>query len=77
MAALATIQLIDVHVPAVDGRWLIVPGYTQPEAEARLVLDKLRLSLPDTSFSTTQPPLSPFRLHRGSGVSLFSRAAEG
>jgi hypothetical protein len=34
----------------VDGRWLILPRYTQPEAETRLVLDKLKLTLP------AQPP---------------------
>ena len=50
MEALATIQMIDVHIPTVDGRWLILPRYTQPEAEARLVLDKLKLALP------AQPP---------------------
>jgi len=50
MEALATIQMIDVHIPTVDGRWLILPRYTQPEAETRLVLDKLKLALP------AQPP---------------------
>jgi hypothetical protein len=42
--------MIDVHIPAIDGRWLILPRYTQPEAEARLVPDKLKLALP------AQPP---------------------
>jgi hypothetical protein len=50
MEALATIQMIDVYIPTVDGRWLILPRYTQPEAETRLVLDKLKLALP------AQPP---------------------
>lgn len=50
MEALATIQMIDVHIPTVDGRWLVLPRYTQPEAETRLVLDKLKLALP------AQPP---------------------
>jgi transposase len=50
LEALATIQMIDVHIPAIDGRWLILPRYTQPEAEARLVPDKLKLALP------AQPP---------------------
>jgi hypothetical protein len=50
MEALATIQMIDVHIPTVDGRWLILPRYTQPETETRLVLDKLKLALP------AQPP---------------------
>ena len=50
MDALATIQMIDVHIPTVDGRWLILPRYTQPEADARLILGKLKLALP------AQPP---------------------
>jgi len=50
MDALATIQMIDVHIPTVDGRWLILPRYTQPEADARLVIGKLKLALP------AQPP---------------------
>jgi hypothetical protein len=49
MDTLATIQMIDVHIPTVDGCWLILPQYAQPEAEARLVLDKLKLSLPAQS----------------------------
>lgn len=50
MSALANIQMIDVHIPTVDGRWLILPRYTQPERDAQLVLDKLKLDLP------AQPP---------------------
>jgi len=50
MEKLAAIQMIDVHIPVTDGRWLILPRYTQPEIDARIVLDKLRLTLP------TQPP---------------------
>ena len=46
MDKLAAIQMIDVHIPVVDGRWLILPRYTQPEAEVRILLDKLRLALP-------------------------------
>jgi transposase len=50
MEKLATIQMIDVHIPVTDGRWLILPRYTQPEMDAKIVLDKLRLTLP------SQPP---------------------
>ncbi len=50
MQKLAAIQMIDVHIPVTDGRWLILPRYTQPEIDAKIVLDKLRLTLP------TQPP---------------------
>ena len=47
---LAGIQMIDVWIPTVDGRWLNLPRYTQPEADTKLVLKKLNLELP------TQPP---------------------
>jgi transposase len=47
---LGTIQMIDVWVPAVDGRWLILPRYTQPDKDLQLLLDKLELELPP------QPP---------------------
>jgi transposase len=50
MEKLATIQMIDVWIPTVDGRWLILPRYTQPEKDTRLLLEKLKLGLP------TQPP---------------------
>jgi transposase len=47
---LASIQMIDVWIPTVDGRWLNLPRYTQPEADSKLVLKKLNLGLP------AQPP---------------------
>ena len=47
---LAAIQIIDVHLPTSDGRCLILPRYTQPEPEVKMVLEKLRLALP------AQPP---------------------
>ena len=47
---LAAIQMIDVLIPTVDGRCLILPRYTQPEPEAKIVLEKLHLALP------SQPP---------------------
>jgi transposase len=43
---LAAIQLIDAWIPTVDGRWLVLPRYTQPERDLQLLLDKLRLKLP-------------------------------
>src|SRR5664279_2791576 len=47
---LAAIQMIDVWVPTVDRRWLILPRYTQPEKDTLLLLPKLNLALP------SQPP---------------------
>lgn len=50
LQSLSGILMLDVHVPLVDGRELVMPRYTQPEAEHRLVLEKLGWDLPP------QPP---------------------
>ncbi len=47
---LATIQMLDVCFPTTDGRWLLMPRYTQPEPDQQLLLHRLKLSLPQ------QPP---------------------
>jgi len=44
------IQMVDVYVPTTDGRTLVLPRYTQPEPEHRVLLDLLGLKLP------AQPP---------------------
>jgi transposase len=50
LAKFKTLQMVDVHLPTTDGRELTLSRYTQPEAEHRMLLDQLRLSLPP------QPP---------------------
>lgn len=47
---LAAMQMLDVHLPTTDGRELILTRYTQPEPDQRLVLEQLKLTLPE------QPP---------------------
>ncbi len=39
-------QMLDVHIPTIDGRTCILTRYTQPEPELRLLLDQLHLHLP-------------------------------
>lgn len=51
----AAIQMVDVHLPTTDGRHLILPRYTQPDADQQLLLQRLKLTLPQ------QPPP---RIHR-------------
>jgi hypothetical protein len=46
----AAIQMVDVHLPTTDGRTLVLSRYTEPESEQQLLLDRLRLRLPE------QPP---------------------
>jgi transposase len=66
---LATIQMVEVWIPMVDGRWLVLPRHTQPEKDVQAALDQLQISLPGqppprvkgsptaASLSKTQPPL--------------------
>jgi transposase len=47
---LATIQMLDVSFPTTDGRTLVMPRYTEPDADQALLLHQLNLVLPQ------QPP---------------------
>ncbi len=47
---LMPMQMVDVRVPTTDGRVLILPRYTQPDSDQKLLLSRLKLTLPD------QPP---------------------
>jgi hypothetical protein len=49
IAKFAAMQMTDVHVPTTDGRELLLTRYTEPDAELRLLLDKLKLALPAQS----------------------------
>lgn len=50
LASLRSIRMVDVHLPTTDGRELIMPRFTEPEAPQRMILEKLGLTLP------AQPP---------------------
>ncbi|MDR1968941.1 MAG: IS1634 family transposase [Burkholderiaceae bacterium] len=54
-----TIQMVDVHLPTTDGRELVLSRYTQPEPDHRMLLDTLKLRLPE------QPPpkITPAHVH--------------
>src|SRR5664279_4287884 len=47
---LATIQMVEVWIPMVDGRWLVMPRHTQPEPDVQALLNQIRTTLP------SQPP---------------------
>ena len=50
LASLSAIQMLEVQVPTTDGRVLVMPRYTEPEARQQMILESLRLTLPP------QPP---------------------
>ncbi|HUB83313.1 MAG TPA: hypothetical protein VMB03_31145, partial [Bryobacteraceae bacterium] len=47
---MATIQMVEVWIPMMDGRWLVLPRHTQPEPDVQALLDQIRITLP------SQPP---------------------
>jgi hypothetical protein len=46
----AAMQMVDVHLPTTDGRILILTRYTEPDKDQKLLLQQLRMTLPE------QPP---------------------
>jgi transposase len=46
----AAVQMVDVRIPTTDGRELWLTRYTQPEPDLKLLLERLKLTLP------AQPP---------------------
>ena len=44
------VQMIDFHLPTTDQRTVILSRHTEPEPELRMLLDRMRLTLPP------QPP---------------------
>jgi transposase len=50
LAKFKTMQMVDVHIPTTDGRELMLSRYTQPEPEHRMLLQGMRMQLPE------QPP---------------------
>jgi hypothetical protein len=46
----AAVQMLDVHIPTTDHREVQLTRYTQPEPELKLLLERLKLTLP------AQPP---------------------
>jgi len=47
---LSTIQMVEVWIPLRDGRWLVLPRHTQPEADVQAWMEQIRITLPP------QPP---------------------
>jgi Transposase DDE domain len=47
---MAALQMVDVHLPTTDGQTIILPRYTEPEADQAILLQQLKLRLP------AQPP---------------------
>jgi hypothetical protein len=56
LQSLSAIQMLEVHIPIRDGRVLVMPRHTEPEPQQRLILDRLKLTL---------PPQPPPRIRQG------------
>jgi hypothetical protein len=60
----AAVQMIDVYVPTTDGRELSLTRYTQPEPELKLLIEKLKLTLP----AQAPPKITASELMRAAAV---------
>jgi hypothetical protein len=47
---LATIQMVEVWIPMLDGGWIVLPRHTQPEKDVQVLFEQTRITLP------SQPP---------------------
>ena len=52
----ATVQMIDVHLPTTDGREIVMARHTHPEKDLQLLLDQLKLTLPEQGPPKIQSP---------------------
>jgi transposase len=61
---LAAIQTLDVWLPTTDGRYLVMPRYTEPEADLALLLHQLCVVLPKQPLPrlVAAPPATPTQL---------------
>src|SRR5205823_11150965 len=59
---MTTIQMVEVWIPMLDGRWLVLPRHTQPEPDIQALLDQIRITLPPQPpprIKSTQLALAP------------------
>lgn len=59
---LAAIQMLEVSLPTTDGRTLVMPRYTEPDADQALLLHQLNLMLPQQPPPKITTRASPDRL---------------
>jgi len=68
---MATIHMVEVWIPMLDGRWLMLPRYTQPDKDVQAILNKLDITLPSQPpprIKSSQTPPSPTKPAAGQPV---------
>ncbi len=56
---LSTIQMVDVWIPMLDGRNLVLPRHTQPEPEVQALMEQIRITLPPQPRPRIKPSQLP------------------
>ena len=67
---LATIQMVEVWIPMVDGRWLVMPRHTQPEKDVQALLNQIRITLPSQPPPRIKSFSNPVKIGRRSSLSV-------
>jgi hypothetical protein len=71
---LAAVQMLDVHFPTTDGRILILSRYTELNADQKLLINQLRLTLPRSPRRASLPLAnSPAHIAKCSGDLLAQK----
>jgi hypothetical protein len=72
-AKMATVQMVEVWIPMLDGRWLVLPRHTQPEPDVQALLEQIRIALPPQPpprIKSAQPALAPNHAGRRAETTL-------
>ena len=73
---LSTIQIVEVWIPMLDGRWLVLPRHTQPEPDVQALLEQIRITLPPQPpprIKSSQLPVVTNQLQKSLGPRLRDR----
>ena len=65
---LAALQMIDVHFPTTEGGKLVMPRYTQPDQDLKLLLARMGMDLPEQPPPRIEPDRSVHFENQGCGA---------
>ena len=70
---MTTMQMVEVWIPMLDGRWLVLPRHTQPEPDVQALLSRSALRCPrqpPPRIKSAQLALAPNRSKRSAASTV-------
>jgi len=74
---LSTIQMVEVWIPLLDGRWLVLPRHTQPEPDVQALLEQIRTRSHPSRRRASRPRNCPRWIHQGERDWRYALAGAG